>query len=119
MKRLVAAFFNSLAGLRYGLMREEAIRQELILALVSVPAALLLTHEPWKLLALWSSILLIVCAELLNTGIERIADRVTQDRDELVRIAKDCGSAAVLMAILIAAGTWGLVLFEFLSSREG
>lgn len=115
MKRLVAAFFNSIAGLRFGIQHEAAIRQEFILALLSVPAALMLTLEPWKLLALWSSMLVLLCAELLNTGIEKIADRVTQDRDNLVKVAKDCGSAAVLMAILIAAGVWGLVLYERLS----
>jgi diacylglycerol kinase (ATP) len=75
MKRLVAAFFNSIAGLRFGIRHEAAIRQEFILALLSVPAALMLTLEPWKLLALWSSMLLLLCAELLNTGIEKIADR--------------------------------------------
>jgi diacylglycerol kinase (ATP) len=115
MKRLVAAFYNSIAGLRFGIRHEAAIRQEFILAVLSVPAALLLTLEPWKLLALWSSMLLLLCAELLNTGIEKIADRVTQDRDNLVKVAKDCGSAAVLMAIVIAAGVWGLALFERLS----
>ncbi len=112
MKRIVAAFFNSLAGIRFGFGREAALREELILLLLSLPAAPLLTHEPRMLLALWASVLLLLCIEFLNTGIEKVADRVTRDSDELVRIAKDCGSAAVLMAILIAAGVWGLALWE-------
>jgi diacylglycerol kinase (ATP) len=115
MKRIVAAFFNSIAGLRFGIMREPAIREEAILAIASIPAALLLTRDAWTLLALWASMLMLLCVELLNTGIEKLADRVTRENDDLVKIAKDCGSAAVLMAILVAAGVWGLVLFERLA----
>ncbi len=116
MKRIVAAFFNSLAGLRFGLSREAALREEMILIALSLPAAPMLTLEPWKLLALWGSLLLLLCVELLNTGIEKLADRVTRDDDGLVKIAKDCGSAAVMMAILIAAGCWGVALWERISA---
>lgn len=112
MKRIVAAFFNSLAGLRFGFSREAALREEMVLIALSAPLAPLLTLEPWKLLALWGSLLLLLCVELLNTGIEKLADRVTRDDDGLVKIAKDCGSAAVLMATLIAAGAWGIALWE-------
>ena len=115
MKRLVAAFFNSLAGLRFGMTSEAALREELVLIALSIPVAPLLTLDPWKLLALWGSLLLLLCVELLNTGIEKLADRVTLENDPLVKVAKDCGSAAVLMAILIAGATWTIALFERLS----
>ena len=112
MKRIVGAFFNSLAGLRFGLTREAALREEMALLVISIPAAPFLTLDPWKLLALWGSLLLLLCVELLNTGLEKLADRVTLELDPLVKVAKDCGSAAVMMAILIAAGVWGLAFFE-------
>lgn len=113
MKRIIAAFFNSIAGLRFGFSREAALREEMLLLAASIPAGLLLTQEPRKLLALWASLLLLLAVELLNTGVEKLADRVTRDSDDLVRIAKDCGSAAVLMAIIIAASVWGITAFEW------
>lgn len=116
MKRLVAAFFNSMAGLRFGLTREAALREEMALLAISIPVAPMVTLEPWKLLALWGVLLLLLCVELLNTGIEKVADRVTGEFDPLVKIAKDCGSAAVLVAIIIAAATWGVALWERLAS---
>lgn len=112
MRRIISAFFNSLSGLRFGFLREPALRQEMIAIVLALPIAPMLTLNPWKLLALWGSLLLILCVELLNTATEKLADRVTRDHDELVKIAKDCGSAAVLMAILIAGGVWGIVAFE-------
>lgn len=112
MKRIIAAFFNSMSGLKFGLMREPALRQELALLAISIPAAPLLTWHPWKLLALWGSLVMLLALEFLNTGIEKLADRVTLDDDDLVKIAKDCGSAGVLMAIAIAGMAWGLALLE-------
>ena len=112
MRRLIAAFFNSLSALKYGLAHEAALRQEIVLLLVSLPVALLITLEPWKLAAMWGTLLLLLAVELLNTGLEKLADRVTRDNDDLIKIAKDCGSAAVLMACLIAAMVWGMALWE-------
>ena len=74
---------------------------------VSIPAALFLTSELWKLLALWGSLLLILIAELLNTGIEQVANKVTRDYADEIKIAKDCSSAAVFLACVIAAAVWG------------
>ena len=116
MARIIAAFIHSLSGLRYGLKREPALREEIIVILLSLPVAPVLTLDPWKLLALWGSLLLILCVELLNTATEKLADRVSREHHELIKIAKDCGSAAVLMAILIACGVWGIVLFERLAA---
>ena len=112
MKRILQAFFNSLAGLQWGFRNEAALREEMIVLAVSLPAALLLTSDPWRLLLLWGVLALLLAVELLNTGIEKLADRVTRDSDDLVRIAKDCGSAAVLMLTLICAGAWGIALWE-------
>ncbi|MEZ5871653.1 MAG: diacylglycerol kinase [Nitratireductor sp.] len=115
MKRFLFAFFNSLAGLRWAFRNEAALGEEMVLLALSIPAGLLLTTDPWRLLVLWGVLALLLAIELLNTGIEKLADRITRDSDDLVRIAKDCGSAAVLMLTLISAGAWGIALWERLS----
>ena len=115
LKRIFDAFFNSLGGIRFGLTREPALRQEMVLFVVSLAIAPLLTLDPWKLVALWGTILLMLAVEFLNTGLEKLADKVTRNDDDLVRIAKDCGSAAVLMTILLTGAVWALALWERLS----
>ena len=112
MKRWISAFRNSLSGLRHGFRHETALREEMIALLLSVPAALLLTQQPWKLMALWGSLLLLLIVELLNTGIEQVANRVTRDHSEEIKFAKDCGSAAVLGTTLLAAGVWLIAVIE-------
>lgn len=116
MKRLIEAFFNSLRGLRFGLLWEPALRQEMAVLAVSLPVALLITTDPWKLVAMWGTLLILLSVEFLNTGIEKLADRVTRENDDLIRIAKDCGSAGVLMAMLVAGAVWALALYERLTA---
>lgn len=112
MTRLIKAFFASVAAFRHGWKHETALRQEMVVILLSLPAALLLTGDPWKLLALWGSLLLVLAVEFLNTGIEALADRITTEHDPLIGVAKDCGSAAVLVASIFASGVWLVVLWE-------
>lgn len=114
MKRIIAAFFHSLAGLHHGFVNETAIRQEIILFLFSLPVVPFIANDIWHMILLWSVILVILLAELLNTGIEKLADRITTDYSEEVKIAKDCGSAAVLIPSLIAGVVWIVSLYEFL-----
>lgn len=113
MRRLIAAFFNSIAGLRHGFGNETAIREELLLIAVSVPLVPMITLDPWRMLLLWGSLLLILLTELLNTGIEQVANKITRDFAPEIKFAKDCGSAAVLMAAVIAAGVWGITAWEW------
>jgi len=113
MKRLIAAFFNSMAGLRHGFVHEAAIRQELILIAISIPVVPLITLDPWIMLMLWGSLLFVLLTELLNTGIEEVANKITRDFAPEIKVAKDCGSAAVLIATLIAAAVWGITLWEW------
>lgn len=115
MQRIVAAFFHSLSGISFGWRREAALREELALFGASLLAGPLLTLEPWKLAALWGSLLFVLAVEFLNTGLEKLADRVTTDRDDFVKIAKDCGSAAVLMALALAGMVWIVALWERLA----
>jgi diacylglycerol kinase (ATP) len=115
MKRIVAAFFHSLSAVAFGWRSETALREEMTVFVASLFVAPLLTLQPWKLAALWGSLLLLLAVEFLNTGIEKVADRVTRDRDHLVKVAKDCGSAAVLAALANAAMVWGIAVFERLA----
>ncbi len=113
MIRLVKAFFASIAAFKFGWKYETALRQEMILFLLAIPVAFYLTSNPWKILLMLAAILLVMLVEFLNTGIEKLADRVTMEHDRLVGIAKDCGSAAVLIASMISFSVWAIVLWEF------
>jgi diacylglycerol kinase (ATP) len=91
---------------------EEAFRQELIALILAVPLAFLLAGEPWKRLALIGVVGLVLVVELLNTAIEKLADRVNLAVDPQIGRVKDMGSAAVGLALLVAAATWLLALAE-------
>lgn len=112
MKRLISAFVNSAAGLRYGFLNEAAIRQELVLLAISIPVVPFITNDPWRMLILWGSLLLVLLTELLNTGIEQLANRITREFAPEIKVAKDCGSAAVLIATILAAAVWGITVWE-------
>jgi diacylglycerol kinase (ATP) len=77
MERLLRAAVNSWNGLIAATRSEEAFRQELVVLLLAVPLAFLVTEGTWKRLALIVSVLLLLVVELLNTAIEKLADRVS------------------------------------------
>lgn len=113
MDRLIKAFFASMAAFKFGWRHETALRQEMIVFVVAIPTAFILTANPWKILLLLGVIASVMIVEFLNTGIEKLADRVTLEHDELIGIAKDCGSAAVLIACLLAGCVWAIALWEY------
>lgn len=110
VKRVVNAFFCSLRGMAVCFQTEEAFRQEIILAAILIPLGLLLGGNAVERMFLCGSILFVLVVELLNTGIERAIDRISFERHELSRDAKDMGSAAVFLSILICAFTWVVIL---------
>jgi diacylglycerol kinase (ATP) len=112
MERLLRATINSWNGLRVVFRSEAAFRQELALLVPAVPIALVLTEEPWKRLALIGVLVLLLIVELLNTAIEKLADRVNLEIDPQIGRVKDMGSAAVLLTLLIAGAAWLLALAE-------
>ena len=113
MKRLVEAFWNSLAGLRFLATHEKAFRQEILLLIAALFVGLPLS-EDWRGYALLISVLLILMmVEALNTGIEKACDALSVEFDERIKVAKDCGSLAVLIAAIIAIWTWGLAAVDF------
>ena len=105
LSRILHATGYSLAGLRAG-WGETAFRQEAILALVLVPAAFWLGDGWLERAMLVGTVLLVMIVELLNTGIETAIDRIGPEWHSLSKRAKDMGSAAVLLSLLLCAGTW-------------
>ena len=112
LKRLYNAFFFSLQGFQAAFRTEEAFRQEIFLAVVTFPLALWLGETGIERALLFGSILLIIITELLNTGIERVVDRISFERHELSKEAKDIGSAAVLISLINAVLIWGFILLS-------
>jgi diacylglycerol kinase (ATP) len=112
MDRLLRATINTWRGLLAATRSEEAFRQELIALVVAVPLAFFVASEPWKRLALVGVVLLILIVEMLNTAIEKLADRLTTAHDPQIGRVKDMGSAAVGLTLLLAGLTWLLALAE-------
>ena len=110
--RVLRAFSYSLAGLRSAYKKESAFRQELILAIVLVPLGTWLGRNGVERTLLIGSVLLVLIVELLNSAVEATVDRGGKDWDKLAGRAKDMGSAAVLVALLLLFSTWGFILFD-------
>lgn len=105
LNRVWHAFGYSLAGLRAG-WGETAFRQECLAAFVLVPLAFWLGRSWVEVALLAGSVLLLMVVELLNTAIETAIDRVGPEWHDLSKRAKDMGSAAVLLSLLVCAGIW-------------
>lgn len=101
----------SIEGLRAG-WGETAFRQEAIAALVLVPASFWLGRSWAETALLAGAVLLVMIVELLNTGIETAIDRIGPEWHDLSKRAKDMGSAAVLLSLLLCAGIWAAALFQ-------
>jgi diacylglycerol kinase len=106
IRRLFNAFFYSLSGLKLAFRHESAFRQEIALAAVLVPIACALSVGPVERVLLIASVLLVLVVELLNSSVEAAIDRIGLDTHRLSKRAKDLGSAAVLIALLVLAMVW-------------
>jgi len=102
----------SLAGLRAG-WSEAAFRLEASLAIVMLPLAFWVGRDWVEVALLAGSVLLVLIVELLNTGIEAAIDRIGPERHALSKRAKDMGSAAVFLSLLLAGGIWAAGLWHF------
>jgi diacylglycerol kinase (ATP) len=110
LTRLWHAAGYSAAGLRAG-WQETAFRQEVIAAIVLLPAAFWVGRGWVEIALLCAVTLLVLVVELLNTGIEKTIDRIGPEWHALAKKAKDMGSAAVLLALLLAGGVWLAALY--------
>ena len=113
--RLWLATLNSLRGLKHCYHSEAAFRQEVWAAVVLLPAAIWLGQTAVERTLLVGSVLIVMIVELLNTGIEVVVDRISQERHHLSGFAKDLGSSAVLLSLLLAGMTWTFVLSDRLT----
>ena len=116
LRRIIRATLNSVAGLRAAWRNEAAFRQECVLAVILTPAAFWVGDSAVELVLLIGSVMFVLIVELLNSAIEATVDRVGTERHELSGRAKDLASAAVLLSLLLAAVTWGLILWSSLGS---
>lgn len=110
LRRIINAFGYSIAGFKACYKHEAAFRQELLALLLLLPLGLWLGQTGVERALLLGSLLLVPLVELLNSGIEAIVDRFGGEIHELSGRAKDIGSAAVFLAILLASAVWLLVL---------
>jgi len=108
--RLFKAFCASWRGLSSALRAEAAFRQELALAILVIPLGLWLGHSGVERALLIGPMLLVLIVELINSAIETTVDRIGLERHALSGLAKDIGSAAVLMSFVLLASLWLLVL---------
>jgi diacylglycerol kinase (ATP) len=105
LNRVLHAGGYSVQGLLAG-WQETAFRQEAIAAMVLLPLAFWLGQNWVETALLTGSVLLVMIVELLNTGIESAIDRIGPEWHDLSKRAKDMGSAAVLLSLLLCAGIW-------------
>ena len=109
IRRIINAFFFSVEGFRACFRTEEAFRQEIYLTALMVPAAFWIGDTNVEQIVLLGSVVLVLITEMLNTAIERAIDRISYDKHELSKEAKDMGSAAVFMALLFCGFAWVMI----------
>ncbi len=109
--RIISALGYSWKGLRACWHSEAAFRQEAALALVMIPLGLYLGHGGTQKALLVAVCLLVMIVEILNSAVEAVVDRIGHEHNELSGMAKDLGSAAVFLSLVLLGLTWLLVLF--------
>lgn len=112
LRRLVNATRYSLAGLRAAWRHEAAFRQECALAAILIPTGLWLGRSAVERALLIGVCLLVLVVELLNSAIEAVVDRIGAEPHALSGRAKDLGSAAVLVSLVLVAIVWALVAWQ-------
>ena len=112
LRRLRDAAGYSAAGLAVAWRGEEAFRQEVLLSIVLLPLAFWIGSSYLERLLLIASWLLVMIVEILNTAVEATVDRISDERHRLSGEAKDLGSAAVFLSLLLAAMVWGTIAWQ-------
>lgn len=112
MLRLWRATINSRNGLVFAVRSEKAVREEVVALVLAIPLAGLIGATMMRRLELVAVVLLLLVVELLNTAIEKLADRLTTEHDLQIGRVKDMGSAAVGVALIIAGLFWLFAIVE-------
>jgi diacylglycerol kinase (ATP) len=106
IRRIWLAFFYSVDGLKSAWRGEVAFRQEVVMALILVPLSFLVGQSAIEYVLLFGSVTLVLVVELINSAIEATVDRVGLEKHSLSEAAKDMGSAAVLVSLVLAFFVW-------------
>ncbi len=110
--RVLRAGAYSMAGLRAALSKEAAFRQEVILFALLAPLGAWLGRDAVERVMLLGSLVVVLIVELLNSAVEATVDRISRKHHKLSGRAKDMGSAAVTLAILLVIMVWSLILYD-------
>ena len=110
-RRVIRSFGYSMQGLRATFREEEAFRVELFLAVFLTPLGLYLGETGVEKVLLAGTVFLVLIVEIGNSAIETVVDRLGSEQHELSGRAKDQGSAAVFLSMLLFLLVWGLLLF--------
>ncbi|HLL09505.1 MAG TPA: diacylglycerol kinase [Rubrivivax sp.] len=111
LRRILNAIGFSLAGLRAAIRHEASFRQELVVGIPLLVAVPWLAPGPLEGVLLAGSVLLVWVAELFNSALEALADAVSTQHHPLIGRAKDIGSAAVMLCVVLAGLVWGVLLW--------
>ncbi|OON60936.1 diacylglycerol kinase [Massilia sp. KIM] len=110
--RILSACRNTWDGLAWAWRSEAAFRQELVLMAIAAVVALALPLSGFQKLVLIAVLIVVLIVELVNSAIEAVVDRISLERHPLSKVAKDMGSAAVALSLLLAVATWAVVLYN-------
>lgn len=113
MERIVKAFINSMRSLNHLARHEKPVQQELILLLLSLPAAYFLANDIATYLVLVGAVLFLLLVEVINTSVEATCNAISREFKKDIQIAKDAGSLAVLIASLFCGGIWFYYLCQY------
>ncbi len=116
MLRFWRATVNSRNGLAFAIRSEQAIREELVALVLALPLAWLVGVTLMRRLELIAAVVLVLIVELLNTAIEKLADRLTTEHDTQIGRVKDMGSAAVGVTLIMAGLFWIFAIVERLGA---
>ncbi len=112
MLRLWKATINSRNGIIFAIRSEQAVREEVAALILAMPLASVIGATAMRAVELVGSVVLILIVELLNTAIEKLADRLTTDHDPQIGRVKDMGSAAVGVTLLLSGVFWLFAIAE-------
>ena len=112
VRRVWNAMFFSVAGLGAALKHESAFRQECSLALILIPTAFWVSTNAVEIALLVGSVLIVLIVEMLNSAIEAVVDRIGSEQHDLSGRAKDMGSAAVFISLVLVVFVWGAIILQ-------
>ena len=108
-RRFVRSFLNGYVGITHALRSEQNLRIHCVIAVCVIAAGCAFGLAAWEWIAISFCIGLVISAECMNTALERLADRISLERHPLIKDAKDCGSAAVLVLAMMSAVVGAIV----------